>query len=60
MDNKAYVTGDSVPKGGKYKILNRIDGGELDKEDTEVMLEKGQQFPHSPSTHKEVRWEKIN
>lgn len=40
MENTTYRTGDSVPEDGTYKVVSRIDGGELNKDDTEIMIEK--------------------
>ncbi|MGP4076134.1 YjzC family protein [Halobacillus sp. K22] len=58
MENTTYKTGESVPEDGTYKVVSRVDGGELNKDDTEIMIEKGQKFPNSPSTDKEANWTK--
>ncbi|MFC7319714.1 YjzC family protein [Halobacillus campisalis] len=56
-DNK-FKTGEKAPESGKYKVSTLVSGGPASQDNTEIKLEKGEQFPPSPSKNEAAYWVK--
>ncbi len=60
MAKNTYKTGEKAPESGTYKVDSLISGGSSQKDNTEVKVEKGEQFPPSPSSNEAAHWVKIS
>lgn len=56
--NDSYKTGEKAPESGNYKVQSLVDGNSSKEDDTEIELDKGEQFPPSPSSNEAAYWEK--
>ncbi|MCD8787427.1 YjzC family protein [Staphylococcus gallinarum] len=57
-NSKSYKTGEKAPESGTYKVQSLVDGSNSNDDNTEIELEKGEQFPPSPSSNEAAYWEK--
>lgn len=57
-NSKSYKTGEKAPENGTYKVQSLVDGSNSNDDNTEIELEKGEQFPPSPSSNEAAYWEK--
>jgi hypothetical protein len=48
---------EKAPKSGKYKVDSLVNGGS-NSDDTTIDIEKGEQFPPSPSDNDTAYWVK--
>lgn len=55
--NEKYKTGENAPESGKYKVDSLVNGGS-NNDDTTIDIEKGEQFPPSPSDSDAAYWVK--
>ncbi|AVQ98197.1 general stress protein [Oceanobacillus iheyensis] len=53
--NEKYKTGENAPESGKYKVDSLVNGGSSSN-DTTIDIEKGEQFPPSPSDNDAAYW----
>ncbi|GIO25014.1 YjzC family protein [Oceanobacillus sp. J11TS1] len=56
-DNK-YKTGENAPESGKFKVDSLVNGGSSSNDNTTINIEKGEQFPPSPSSNEAAYWVK--
>ncbi|SDI99604.1 YjzC family protein [Natribacillus halophilus] len=59
MANKPYRTGDRAPESGTFRVDSLVSGDSASNDDTEVVVEKGEQFPLSPSSNEAANWVKV-
>ncbi|MFC3039981.1 YjzC family protein [Virgibacillus xinjiangensis] len=52
-----YKTGQEAPENGTYKVVGLVNENK-GNDDTEIKLEKGENFPPSPSTREAAYWKK--
>ncbi|GIN58813.1 YjzC family protein [Lederbergia sp. NSJ-179] len=52
-----YKTGEKAPESGKFKVDSLVNGNSHN-DDTTIDIEKGEQFPPSPSSHDAAYWVK--
>lgn len=52
-----YKTGEKAPESGKYKVDSLVNGNSHN-DDTKIDIEKGEQFPPSPTSHDAAYWVK--
>ncbi|MFC3038780.1 YjzC family protein [Virgibacillus xinjiangensis] len=57
MADNRYKTGENAPESGKYKV-DSLANGNTSNDDTTIEIEKGDQFPPSPSEHEAAYWVK--
>ncbi|MFC7063728.1 YjzC family protein [Halobacillus seohaensis] len=57
MTNKQYKTGEKAPESGKYKVYQLANRNNT-KDNTEINLNEGDQFPPSPSENEAAYWVK--
>ncbi|MCP3033322.1 YjzC family protein [Halobacillus sp. A1] len=57
MAKKQFKTGEKAPQTGKYKV-DELVNGKKSQEKTEINLNKGDQFPPSPSESEAAYWVK--
>lgn len=57
MANKQFKTGEKAPESGNYKVDKLVNGNKSDDQ-TEISLNKGDQFPPSPSQNEAAYWVK--
>ncbi|GGB38512.1 YjzC family protein [Virgibacillus dakarensis] len=56
-DNK-YKTGETAPESGKFKVDSLVNSGSSIDDNTKIDMEKGEQFPPSPSSNEAAYWVK--
>ncbi|WP_087973554.1 YjzC family protein [Oceanobacillus rekensis] len=56
-DNK-LKTGEKAPESGEYKVDSLVSGGSSSNDDTTINIDKGDQFPPSPSSNEAAYWVK--
>ncbi|ASF38120.1 MAG: YjzC family protein [Halobacillus sp.] len=59
MAQNTYKTGEKAPESGTYKVQSLVSGGS-NQDNTEVKVEKGEQFPPSPSSNEAAHWVKTS
>ncbi|GIN69638.1 hypothetical protein J14TS2_01130 [Bacillus sp. J14TS2] len=52
-----YKTGENVPESGKFKVDSLVNGNSHN-DGTAIDIEKGEQFPPSPSSREAAFWVK--
>ncbi|MFC3041580.1 YjzC family protein [Virgibacillus xinjiangensis] len=52
-----FKTGQEAPENGTYKVVGLVNGNN-ESDDTEIDLEKGENFPPSPSSREAAYYEK--
>ncbi|MDH5140541.1 MULTISPECIES: YjzC family protein [Staphylococcus] len=57
-NNNSYKTGEKAPESGTYKVHSLASGNSSNQDNTEIEVEKGEQFPPSPSSNEAAYWEK--
>ncbi|MBB2509082.1 hypothetical protein G5S33_02528 [Staphylococcus cohnii subsp. cohnii] len=57
-NNNPYKTGEKAPESGNYKVHSLVSGNSSNQDNTEIKVEKGEQFPPSPSSNEAAYWEK--
>ncbi|MGI8314350.1 YjzC family protein [Halobacillus mangrovi] len=57
MANQQFKTGEKAPETGTYKV-DKLVNGNSSKDNTEIKLEEGEQFPPSPSENEAAYWVK--
>ncbi|MGP4075993.1 YjzC family protein [Halobacillus sp. K22] len=60
MAQNTYKTGEKAPESGTYKVQSLVSGGSSSQDNTEVKVEKGEQFPPSPSSNEAAHWVKTS
>ncbi|SEA00409.1 hypothetical protein SAMN05421743_102194 [Thalassobacillus cyri] len=60
MAENTYKTGEKAPESGTYKVDSLVNGGNASQDDTEVKVEKGDQFPPSPGSNEAAYWKKVS
>ncbi|MCA1011903.1 MULTISPECIES: YjzC family protein [Halobacillus] len=60
MAQNTYKTGEKAPESGTYKVQSLVSGGSSNQDNTEVKVEKGEQFPPSPSSNEAAHWVKTS
>lgn len=58
MANNKFKTGENAPENGKFKVDSLVNGGSASNDDTAIEIEKGEQFPPSPSSNEAAYWVK--
>ena len=56
-DNK-FKTGEKAPESGEFKVDSLVNSGSGNNDNTTISIEKGEQFPPSPSSNEAVYWVK--
>jgi YjzC-like protein len=59
-NKKTYKTGEKAEENGTYKVDSLINGNSSGKDDTEIKIEQGEQFPPSPSSNEAANWVKVS
>lgn len=57
-DNK-FKTGEKAPESGEFKVDSLVNGGSGNNDNTTINIEKGEQFPPSPSSNDAAYWVKV-
>ncbi|MGP4061109.1 YjzC family protein [Halobacillus litoralis] len=57
-NKKTYKTGEKAEENGTFKVESLVSGGSTANDNTEIKLEKGEQFPPSPSSNEAAHWVK--
>ncbi|UOQ44961.1 YjzC family protein [Halobacillus salinarum] len=60
MAKETYKTGEKAHETGTYKVDSLVSGGSASQDNTEVKVEKGEQFPPSPSSNEAAHWVKVS
>lgn len=58
-NNQTYKTGEKAPESANYKVQSLVSGNASEQDNTEIKVEKGEQFPPSPSSNEAAHWEKV-
>lgn len=58
MADHQYKTGENAPETGIYKVDSLVNGGRSNDGNTTIEIEKGDQFPPSPSANEAAYWVK--
>ena len=56
-DNK-FKTGEKAPESGEFKVDSLVNSGSGNNDNTTIRIEKGEQFPPSPSSTEAAYWVK--
>ncbi|WP_405097285.1 YjzC family protein [Oceanobacillus sp. FSL H7-0719] len=56
-DNK-FKTGEKAPESGEFKVDSLVNSGSGNNDNTTISIEKGEQFPPSPSSNEAAYWVK--
>ncbi|WP_100401169.1 YjzC family protein [Bacillus sp. FJAT-44742] len=59
MAQDKYKTGEQAPESGTYKVDSLVNGNNKN-DDTEIKVEKGENFPPSPSSREAAYWVKTS
>lgn len=60
-NNNTYKTGEKAPESGTYKVQSLVSGSSSSSQDnTEIKVEKGEQFSPSPSSNEAAHWKKVS
>lgn len=60
-NNNTYKTGEKAPESGTYKVQSLVSGSSSSSQDnTEIKVEKDEQFPPSPSSNEAAHWKKVS
>ncbi|MDY0404136.1 YjzC family protein [Virgibacillus sp. 179-BFC.A HS] len=61
MAKQTYKTGEKAPESGTFKVDSLVNGSSSSSGDnTEIQMEKGEQFPPSPSSNEAANWVKVS
>lgn len=60
MANQKFKTGEKAQESGTYKVDSLVNGQSSTQDNSEIKLEKGEQFPPSPSSNEAVYWVKAS
>lgn len=56
-DKERYKTGQKAPASGTYKVDSLVHG-EKARDELDIKIEAGEQFPPSPTSHDAATWVK--
>jgi hypothetical protein len=56
--NTTYKTGEKAPENGTFKVDSLVSGNSSENDTTKIDIEKGEQFPPSPSSNEAAYWTK--
>ncbi|MCF3942807.1 YjzC family protein [Oceanobacillus alkalisoli] len=59
MADNTFKTGEKAPESGEFKVDRLVDGGSANNDNTTITIEKGEQFPPSPSSNEAAYWVKV-
>ncbi|MDY0395079.1 YjzC family protein [Virgibacillus halophilus] len=60
MAKETYKTGEKAPENGTFKVDSLVSGSSSSQDNTEIQVEKGEQFPPSPSSNEAANWVKVS